>query len=78
MPRPGMTIEKETTMTYAEAIELIDEYEADPNDSATCDNLCAVADALDLPEGEYQPDELRDAAWTELGLAEGEPCTSPS
>lgn len=56
-------------MTYAEAIELIDGYESDPNGSATCDNLCAVADALDLPEGEYQPDELRSAAWTELGLA---------
>lgn len=56
-------------MTYKEAIELIDAYEANPNGSATCDNLCAVADACGLDEGEYQVDELRSAAWIELGLA---------
>lgn len=55
-------------MTYKEAIELLDSYEADPNSSSTCDNLCAVADACGLDEGEYQVDELRSAAWTALAL----------
>jgi hypothetical protein len=54
-------------MTRQEAYDLIDAYEADPNGWKTCDNLCAVADALNLEEGEYQSDELREMAFRELG-----------
>jgi hypothetical protein len=44
-------------MTRQEAIELLDAYDADPDGWLTCDNLCAVADALpgspeETPSGE--------------------------
>ena len=55
-----------TEMTKQEAYELIDAYEADPIGSKTCDNLCTVADALDLDEGQYQPDELREMVAEQL------------
>lgn len=48
-------------MTKSEALELIDAYEADPDGTKVCDNLCAVLDALPgQPEGEFTADEVRE------------------
>jgi hypothetical protein len=44
----------------ADAYRAIRAYEADPSGVDTCDLLCDVAEWLDLPNGEYQTDELRD------------------
>jgi len=47
-------------MTQTEAYELLDAYDADPDGSKTCDNLCTVLDALPgQPEGEYTSNEIR-------------------
>lgn len=46
-------------MTREEAMKLIDAWERDPDGVRTCDNLCTVADALGLSEGQYSPEELR-------------------
>lgn len=44
----------------ADALRAIKAYEANPDGVDTCDLLCDVADWLDLPEGEYHVDELRE------------------
>ena len=46
--------------TKFEMLEAIDEWEADPDGVETCDLLCWVADCLDLDEGEYGPEKLRE------------------
>jgi hypothetical protein len=48
-------------MSKAEALELIDAYESDPDGFETCDNLCTVLDGLPgQPEGEFTADEIRE------------------
>jgi hypothetical protein len=43
-----------------DAYRAIRAYESDPDGVHTCDLLCDVASWLDLPEGEYQTEELRE------------------
>ena len=53
-------------MTKQEAMELLDAYDADPDGFTTCDNLCDVGDALDLPNEPYTSEELREMVEEQL------------
>ena len=47
-------------MTKKEMLQLLDAYDRDPDGVATCDNLCAVAEAIpEKPDNGETSDELR-------------------